>query len=71
MIEEILDILNKVCGIEEKICYDTELIESNILDSYAIVQMLYELEMINIELQLTQINKNDLKYPYTIAKLLI
>ncbi len=71
MIKEILDILNKVCGIEEEICYDTELIESNILDSYAIVQMIYELEMINIELQLTQINKNDLKYPYTIAKLLI
>ncbi len=67
MIDKILEILEKVCSIDEIIYSDTELIDSNILDSLALVQLVYELKNIGIELQLTQISKEQLRYPYLIA----
>lgn len=70
MIYKIIDILKKVCNYNGNIEPDTELIESDILDSLAIIKLLYELEDIGIEIQLTQISKHDLKSPVHIAKLI-
>ncbi|QSX06741.1 hypothetical protein JYG23_04660 [Sedimentibacter sp. zth1] len=70
MIDKILEILNKVCASENEICKDTELLDSGILDSYAIIQFIYELELLDIELQLTQISKRDLRNPIAICNLI-
>ena len=70
MIYKIIDILKKVCSYNETIEADTELIDSNILDSLAIINLLYELEYNGIEIQLTQISKDNLKTPLAIAKLI-
>ena len=67
MIDKIINILQNVCDIDKKIQKDTELIDSSILDSYALIQFIYELEKLGIELQLTQISKENLRYPYLIA----
>lgn len=70
MIYKVIDILKKVCNYNEAIEFDTELLESNILDSLAIINFLYELECIGVEIHLTQIKKEDLKSPSNIVKLI-
>ena len=52
--EELLALLRGICC-EESIAADTELIESGLLDSYAFINLLSELDMRGISIEPTQV----------------
>lgn len=58
---DVTDILYKIC--EDKRVYDPkiDLVESGILDSYAIIELLSYLEDMNINIQITRIDRNKLR----------
>lgn len=55
--KKIEDILFEICETERVYEPDIDLIESGILDSYAVIELLAELEDEGIELQITQIDR--------------
>ncbi|WP_432650088.1 phosphopantetheine-binding protein [Huintestinicola sp.] len=52
--EELLALLREICG-EESIAADTELMESGLLDSYAFINLLSELDMRAISIEPTRV----------------
>ncbi len=56
-IEELYEILESVCGSPEVRKPDTNLTESGLLDSFALIQLLSELEDRGIEIHLTRIDR--------------
>lgn len=69
MLDKVLKILNNICESDELILSDTELLESGILDSLAMIELFNELEDIGIEIQPTKIKREQLKTAKSIAKL--
>ena len=71
MIEQIIDILNDICGADEgEIQPDTELFEEGILDSFGLVQMLVEIEKFGKSLDIANLQREDVSTPAKIAALL-
>lgn len=62
-------ILVKVCNSKEVINPNIDLLESNILDSLAFINLLMELEDIGIEIQPTQVDKDCFRNVDSIIKL--
>ena len=60
MINNVLKILNSICDSSEPIFVDTELLDSGMLDSLAMIEFFNELEDIGIEIQPTKINREQL-----------
>ncbi len=60
MINNVLKILNSICDSSEPIFADTELLDSGMLDSLAMIEFFIELEDIGIEIQPTKINREQL-----------
>lgn len=52
--EELLALLREICG-EESIFADTELMESGLLDSYALINLLSELDLRGISIEPTRV----------------
>lgn len=71
MVEQIIDILNDICGADEgEIQPDTELFEEGILDSFGLVQMLVEIEKFGKSLDIANLQREDVSTPAKIAALL-
>lgn len=60
MEETVRNIILKVCG-SAALAPGVDLIESGILDSLALIELLSELEDIGIEIQPTQVDKNEFR----------
>lgn len=67
MIDKVLKILNNICELNEPILDDTELLDSGLLDSLAMIELFNELEDIGVEIQPTKISKSQLKNAKSIA----
>ena len=67
---DICELLYEIC--EDKNVYnkDYDLIESGLLDSYALIELLSKLEDLGITIQPTRIDRELLKTPRTIEKLI-
>lgn len=65
----IYDILYELCENKEVYNPDCELIDSGILDSYAIIELLSRLEDEGVVIHLTRIDKSLLKTPGGIERL--
>lgn len=61
-------ILLEICGDDEVLNPDCELIDSGILDSFALIELLSRLEDLGIEIIPTRIDKNVFKTPGSIQK---
>jgi len=59
-----------LCGLDEPLKDDEELIDSGILDSFAIVELISALEEEGIIIHLTRIDRNMLKTVASINKLI-
>ena len=59
-----------VCGDERVFEKDIDLIESGILDSLAFIEFFYGLEDHGIDLQPTQVSREELRTPEAIEKLI-
>ncbi|MBR2810261.1 MAG: hypothetical protein IKD69_02670 [Solobacterium sp.] len=68
--KKIADLLYEVTEDERVYDPDCELIESGILDSLALILLIDRLEDEGIELIITRIDRNMLKTPATLAKLI-
>ena len=62
--------LFEVCEDERVFEKDIDLIENGILDSLAFIEFFYSLEDHGIDLQPTQVNRDDLRTPEAIEKLI-
>lgn len=60
----------EICGLDGPLDPDTELIESGILDSLALIELLSALEDEEIIIHLTRIDRNRLKTVASIEKLI-
>ncbi len=67
---DVKQLLYSVCDNELVFEDDCELIESEILDSLAIIDLFSKLEDMGIDIQLTRIDRNRLKTPKSIRQLL-
>lgn len=67
---DIKDFICTVCDLDEPPANDCDLIESGILDSLAIIEMLTALEDEGITIHLTQIDRNRLRTIESIEKLI-
>ncbi|MGN0637519.1 MAG: hypothetical protein ACI4J0_04030 [Huintestinicola sp.] len=56
--EELLALLREICG-EEGIASNTELMESGLLDSYAFINLLSELDMRGISIEPTRVGPDN------------
>lgn len=66
---DISKILYELCGDEAVLSPDCELLESGLLDSFALIELVDILEEQGIELHLTQIDRSRLKTPRSIEEL--
>lgn len=69
-INDICRLLYEICEDEAVLSPDCELIESGLLDSYAMIELFTRLEDEGIELQPTRIDRTRLKTPRSLAELL-
>ena len=60
----------EICGLDEPLKDDEELIESGILDSLAIIELISALEEEDIIIHLTRIDRNRLKTVSSINRLI-
>ena len=67
--KKIYDILYKICGDNRVYNPDCELVESGLLDSYAVIELFSRLEDEGIEINPARIDRSLLKTPAGIAKL--
>lgn len=67
--KKICDLLYEICGDKSVYDPDCELIESGLLDSYALIELLSRLEDDGIEINPARIDRGLLKTPAGIAKL--
>lgn len=68
--KDIRDILYDICETDKVYEPNIDLIESGILDSYAVIELFSELEDLGIELQITQIDRKLLHTVEGIEKLI-
>lgn len=68
--KEICDLLYEICGDKRVYNPDCELIESGLLDSYAIIELFSRLEDEGIEINPARIDRSLLKTPAGIEKLI-
>lgn len=68
--KEIYDLLYEICGDKRVYSPDCELIESGLLDSYAVIELFSRLEDDGIEINPARIDRSLLKTPAGIAKLI-
>lgn len=68
--KNVRDILYDICETDKVYEPNIDLIESGILDSYAVIELFAELEDNGIELQITQIDRNLLHTVEGIEKLI-
>ncbi len=66
----ISDLLYEICEDESVYKKDTDLIESGILDSFAFIELLSKLEDFGIVINPTRIDRNLLRTPRSIEKLI-
>ncbi|MBQ9717402.1 MAG: D-alanine--poly(phosphoribitol) ligase subunit 2 [Clostridia bacterium] len=66
---DIPKILYEICGDEAVLDPDCELIESGLLDSLALIELVSRLEDEGVTLHLTRIDRSLLKTPRSIAEL--
>ena len=69
-ITDICKLLYDICEDETLLDPECELIESGLLDSYAMIELFTRLEDEGFELQPTRIDRSRLKTPRSIAELL-
>ncbi len=69
IMKKIYDILYKICGDNRVYNPDCELVESGLLDSYAVIELFSRLEDEGIEINPARIDRSLLKTPAGIAKL--
>ncbi len=67
---DIKEFICTVCDLDEPVQNDCDLIESGILDSFAIIELLTALEDEGITIHLTQIDRNRLRTINSIEKLI-
>ena len=67
---KVSDLLFEICEDESVFNPDCELIESGILDSFAFIELFTKLEDYGINIQPTRIDRNLLKTPKSIQKLI-
>lgn len=67
MIDRVLNILNNICDSSGTILADTELLDSGLLDSLAMIEFFNELEDIGMEIQPTKISREQLRTAKSIA----
>ena len=67
---DIYELLYEICEDENVYNPDFDLIESGILDSYAFIELFSRLEDYGIEIQPTRIDRNMLRTPSSIIKLI-
>ena len=67
---DINKILEEICNDKRVNDDDFDLIESGLLDSYAMIELFVTLEDNNIELYPTQIKRDDLRTPGKIKKII-
>ncbi|MGN1114449.1 MAG: phosphopantetheine-binding protein [Oscillospiraceae bacterium] len=67
---DITDILYEICEDENVKDPDYDLIDSGLLDSYAMIELFSELEDYGIELYPTQIDRERLRTPRSIQELI-
>lgn len=65
---ELLALLREICG-EESIAPDTELMENGLLDSYAFINLLSELDMRGISIEPTRVGMENFSSAERIYKL--
>lgn len=70
MLNKVLKILNSISDSSEPIFADTELLDSGLLDSLAMIELFNELEDIGIELQPTKIKREQLRNAKLITDLI-
>lgn len=68
--KEIYDLLYEICGDKRVYSPDCELIESGLLDSYAVIELFSRLEDDGIEINPARIDRSLLKTPAGIEKLI-
>lgn len=66
----VYDILLKICEDKRVLDPNFDLIESGLLDSYALIELLSVLEDNNITIQITRIDRDNLRTPASIEKLI-
>lgn len=64
------ELLMEICEDERVLNDDQELIESGILDSYAYIMLFTKLDELGLEIQPTRLDKNLLKTPAGVQKLI-
>lgn len=69
-IDDICKLLYDICEDEAVLSPDCELLESGLLDSYAMIELFTRLEDEGIELHPTRIGREKLKTPRSIAELI-
>ena len=67
---DICELLYEICEDEAVLNPDCELLDSGLLDSYAMIELFTRLEDEGIELQPTRIDRSRLKTPRSIAELI-
>jgi len=67
---DISKILYEICGDESVLDPNCELIESGLLDSLAMIELVSRLEDEGVIIHLTRIDRNRLKTPKSIAELI-
>ena len=67
---DVQKLLYEICEDESVFNPDCELLESGILDSFAFIELFSRLEDLDIFVQPTRINKDRLKTPKSIEKLI-
>lgn len=70
MLENVVAILNRICGTEEgELEPDLDLFEAGLLDSFGVVQLLVELEeRLGVELDIATITREEIATPALIAQ---
>jgi acyl carrier protein len=69
-IPDLCKLLYEICEDEAVLAPDCELLESGLLDSYAMIELFTRLEDEGIELHPTRIDRTRLQTPRTIAELI-
>ncbi len=69
-LDSLLILLQDACGVDTPILPDTELLDSGLLDSLALIRLLDALEDNGLLLEPTQIEREGLRTPLRIARLL-
>lgn len=66
---DVKEILYEICGDEKVFDEGTDLLETGLLDSYAVIELFSRLEEDGIEMQITQIDRNLLRTSFGIETL--